>query len=473
MKRISTLLFTLMLVALASWAQSITPQEAVDRFVDNPSMKHASVGVMFMSIDSGKIIATRNPELSVVTASTMKTVTSTAALEQLGGSFRFETPVYTTGKIQGDTLKGNILIVGGGDPTLGTGFIKGVASLPSEITKALADKGIKVILGSILTDSSLFPTPYYSDWWDTGDLAQDYGAGVFPLNYRDNTIRFNFNIDRNGQIDAPRFSPNVPGLNVADKTMPGKRNAISTTLEYGTRTLALMGETAKSKSRHSWIVANPSPEVLLTEDVKKALADANITLANGNMPTNGKDLLLTHKSPELTEIVTSLLDRSDNMFTHALLRALAVRSASYKANGGDLDHAGVNEVKRILKTIGVDPEPLFMRDGSGLARVNRASVHMFCDMLRSVADKKYNNQRLTDLMPRAGKRIGKILPTTSLSKDVSLKSGSMSDVQCFVGYYPAENPTIVWAVLANNYTCSRSTLKDNIDRMLIGALMGQ
>lgn len=63
MKRISAI-FSVMLVAIIAMAQSITPQEAVDRFAGDPTMKHASLGVMFMSIDSGKVIASHNPDLS-------------------------------------------------------------------------------------------------------------------------------------------------------------------------------------------------------------------------------------------------------------------------------------------------------------------------------------------------------------------------------------------------------------------------
>ena len=71
------------------------------------------------------------------------------------------------------------------------------------------------------------------------------------------------------------------------------------------------------------------------------------------------------------------------------------------------------------------------------------------------------------VMPKAGSRIGSLLPSTNLSKDIVLKSGSMTDVQCFVGYYPANEPQYAFAVLVNNYNCSRKELKNLIDRMLI------
>lgn len=468
MKKI-TISLLMLITAIVATAQALTPQEAVNRFVNDPSMKHASVGVMFMSIDSGKVIAAANSDLSVVTASTMKTITSVAALEKLGGNYRFKTPVTAVGKVHGDTLAGNIVIKGSGDPTLGTQFIKDIPSLPNEIVDGIKKLGINVIEGKILTDNSLYPTPYYCDWWDVGDLAQDYGAAIFPINYRDNTIKFNYNVDNKGRITDGHFVPEVPGLGFVDRTRPAKRNNITTTLDYGSNNLVLLGETAynKGKTRRSWIVANPSPDALLVVDIETALANNHITVLNNENACPAKcDItpVVTHNSPELTEIVTSLLDRSDNMFTCALLRAIA-------ADKSNADHSGVNEVKRIFKRMGIDTESLFMHDGSGLARVNRASVQLFCEMLRAVVQKKYNDMRLTDLMPRAGKRIGKQLPKTSLATDISLKSGSMSNVQCFVGYYPAENPTVAWAILANNYTCSRATLKDNMDKMLIEVLL--
>ena len=43
----------------------------------------------------------------------------------------------------------------------------------------------------------------------------------------------------------------------------------------------------------------------------------------------------------------------------------------------------------------------------------------------------------------------------------------MTDVQCFVGYYPASEPQYAFAVLVNNYNCSRKELKNLIDRLLI------
>jgi D-alanyl-D-alanine carboxypeptidase len=173
----------------------------------------------------------------------------------------------------------------------------------------------------------------------------------------------------------------------------------------------------------------------------------------------GRELLLTHESAQLTDIIESLLDRSDNMFTHALLRAVGIQNGWRDAG---IDQAGVEGVKRVLTKLGIDTEALFMRDGSGLARANKASVIFFADMLSMMAHRRFDGTRLCDLMPTAEGRAGKTLKENPLSDLIVLKSGSMRHVQCFVGYYPADEPRYAFAVLVNNFTCSQASIREQI-----------
>ena len=64
-------------------------------------------------------------------------------------------------------------------------------------------------------------------------------------------------------------------------------------------------------------------------------------------------------------------------------------------------------------------------------------------------------------------RIGSLLPGSELSGKVAVKSGSMTDVQCYVGYYPADAPRYSFAVLVNNWNGSRKTVKNRIDQLLL------
>lgn len=478
MKRI-TLLISSALVAVMH-VLALTPQEAVDKFVSNSSLRHASIGVQVIDLDSAKSIASYRPDQSNITASTMKTVVSSAALGLMGPHFRFETPVYLDGTIEDGHFKGNIIIRGTGDPTLGSVFLPCQANIVEEIIGALRALGISSIEGAIIGDDSYYSYPYYDEDWDVGDLAYDYGAAVHALNFHDNLVSVSYTMDGRGRVSHSSFTPPVPGMKVISRCRNNRgRNAITPYLDYSAPALVLTGETTAKSYRNTY--ANPTPAPMLVDSVERALKASGIDYRRdlelrSGMNTAESLLLVLHKSPELTEIITSLLDRSDNMFAHALLRAIGARDWELKGYEGmpsDLDQVGVAAVKRWLELQGVNTDPLFMRDGSGLARANKASVNFFGNMLSMMAHRRFDGVRLCDLMPKAAGRSGKTLKDNPLSDLIVLKSGSMRHVQCFVGYYPAQEPRYAFAVLVNNFNCSQSAIREQIGVFLCNLFEGK
>ena len=478
MKRISLSFIALLAVALPLLA-SYTPQEAVNKFVSHSSLRYASVGVQVIDLDSAKSIASYRPDQANITASTMKTVVSSAALGLLGPHFRFETPVYIDGKIRDHCLYGNIIVKGMGDPTLGSVFLPCQANIVDEVIGALRAQGVTRIEGGIICDDTYYGFPYFDEDWDVGDLAYDYGAAVHALNFHDNLVTVSYTFDSRGRVSRSSFSPSVPGLKVISRCRGSRgRNAITPYMDYSVPALLLTGETTAKSYRNTY--ANPTPAPMLADSLERALRSNGFQLGaasdTDDQERAERSLLVVHKSPELTEIITSLLDRSDNMFAHTLLRAIGARD--YETRGmesmpSDLDLLGVAAVKRWLELQGVDTEPLFMRDGSGLARANKASVNFFGDMLSMMAHRRFDGVRLCDLMPTASDRVGKTLQNNPLSDRIVLKSGSMRHVRCFVGYYPADKPRYAFAVLVNNFTCSQASVKEQIGTFLCNLFEGK
>ena len=476
MKKITITL--LMALVAVSQIAAYTAQEAVDKFVSHSSLRYASLGVQVIDLDSAKSIASFRPEQANITASTMKTVVSSAALGLLGPHFRFETPVYLDGEIRDNCLYGDIIVKGMGDPTLGSVFLPCQANIVDEIVAALKARGVNRIEGSVICDDSYYGFPYFDEDWDVGDLAYDYGAAVHALNFHDNLVKVSYTLDARGRVSRSSFSPSVPGLKVISRCRGSRRNAITPYLDYSVPALVITGETSGKAFSNTY--ANPTPAPMLADSLERTLrANGFELLAASEAPaelSKERTLLVLHKSPELTEIITSLLDRSDNMFAHALLRAIGAREWELKGQENmpaDLDVIGVEAVKHWLELQGVNTEPLFMRDGSGLARANKASVAFFGDMLTMMAHRSFDGVRLCDLMPTASDRVGKTLENNPLNQRIVLKSGSMRHVQCFVGYYPAEAPRYAFAVLVNNFTCSRASIKDQIGTFLCNLFEGR
>ncbi|MGN1238221.1 MAG: D-alanyl-D-alanine carboxypeptidase, partial [Muribaculaceae bacterium] len=176
-------------------------------------------------------------------------------------------------------------------------------------------------------------------------------------------------------------------------------------------------------------------------------------------------LLVDFRSPLLPEVLRSLLYRSDNMFTEMTLRAVAAASCKQATIKN-----GVAKVNELWRLKGVDTAALFMRDGSGLSRNNKASARFLCEMLRCVyADRDSLGCDFSQLLPVGGVSgtLKSLLGKTPLCGRVALKSGSMSDVQCFAGYFPADSPKYSVTVLVNNFLCPRSELRRNIEQMLV------
>lgn len=466
MKRIT--LFMVMALAAALGLMAYTPQEAVNKFVSHNSLRYASLGVTVIDLDSAKTIASYRPDQANITASTMKTVVSSAALGLLGPHFRFETPVYLDGTVSDGCFTGNIIIRGLGDPTIGSVFLPCQANIVDEIIGGLRTLGIRQVNGMVIGDDSYYGYPYYDEDWDVGDLAYDYGTAVHALNFHDNLMKASFTLDGRGRVSKYSINPPVPGVKVISRCRGSRRNSVTPYLDYSVSSLVLTGETTGKSYSNTY--ANPTPAPMLVDSVERAMASNGITYsrvadARESLQQAERTLLVLHKSPELTEIITSLLDRSDNMFAHALLRAIGAREWEVKKQDrmpSDLDVLGVAAVKRWLEQQGVNTEPLFMRDGSGLARANKASVHFFGDMLTMMAHRRFDGVRLCDLMPQAKGRAGNTLKENELSDLIVLKSGSMRHVQCFVGYYPADEPRYAFAVLANNFSCSQSSIREQI-----------
>ena len=182
--------------------RSIT-EVAMDNFVHLSQIENASVGVSVINLENNKILFERNSNTSLVPASNLKLLTTGIALETLGKDYRFKTTLTYDGVIKSDgTLEGNIYIIGGGDPTLGSKYL--VAKDPEHLSKIekkeqlefldlwveqIKKIGIKKIDGKIVADPSYLPITTLSPTWEWGDLRYSFASHPSGLTFMDNNIR--------------------------------------------------------------------------------------------------------------------------------------------------------------------------------------------------------------------------------------------------------------------------------------------
>ena len=188
--------FLVILILLSSVLYS---QNSIDIVLDNykkdKDLQHASYSFCILDASTGKMIKEYNSELALIPASTMKIVTTSAALGILGKDFTYKTNFYTFSKTDSISSQNmnHILIKGSGDPSFNSSYFYTTdSSFLNPIIQKLKAKGIKKINGSIIADASYFDNNIPSTWiW--GDIGNYFGAGSNGLSYKDNEFSIFYN----------------------------------------------------------------------------------------------------------------------------------------------------------------------------------------------------------------------------------------------------------------------------------------
>jgi len=94
---------------------------AIKGLETDAQFKHAILSMYVVDSKTGTIIFDKNAQVGLAPASCQKVVTSVSAFELLGKEYKYKTELAYDGQIKEGNLKGNLYIIGYGDPTLGSG----------------------------------------------------------------------------------------------------------------------------------------------------------------------------------------------------------------------------------------------------------------------------------------------------------------------------------------------------------------
>jgi D-alanyl-D-alanine carboxypeptidase/D-alanyl-D-alanine-endopeptidase (penicillin-binding protein 4) len=400
-------------------------------------------GLCAVRLGSGQKIASMHEAKRYVPASNMKLITTGAALLALGPDYHFKTRFAHSGEIVEGTLKGDLYIIGGGDPLIGELFPYLPGREFSAWKAALEKAGIKRIEGDIIGDGSYFKgETRHTDWSTEDDRTKD---GVVP---RGLTWR--------GKMeDEVPDGPFAAALHFAEW--------------LAADTLAAAG-TAGPAAAESGTAQKPGTAAC-TDSLGHALPDIIFT---GN-PLSGTaiDSLITEfavvESSPLKDIARIANCWSDNFCAETLIKALGL-----KYRGDDNFGPATAALHDALAPLGLKERSVLMRfaDGSGLSRKNYISPAFMVDFLKAMAGSKVWKPYLASI-PTPGdpnSTLKSRLPKCPDKGRIHMKSGSMNGVQCFSGYILPGNgrkeDIIVFSLMVNNYVGSRAKLNAALDDII-------
>ncbi len=459
-------LWSFLSLSLLCAADRPSLQTQVEQALHVSALQHAQVALYAKTAGSDQPLVDVHSAYALAPASGLKLLITAAALELLGPDYRFFTRLYYSGSLDGKgTLRGNIYIRGGGDPTLGSDMVKGSAGLDSLMqtwVNAIRQAGIKRINGRIVADAQLFERESVPDNWVWVDLGNYYGAGVSALTIHDNLYRLYFKPGRQSGDPAQilRTQPAVPGLIFRNRMRTGKKGSGDNGYIYrapGCFKAETRGTIPAGVDSFSIKGSLPQPALFAARYLTRQLQWAGVSVRDSaeqaeTVPNyNALTLLHTTPSPRLADIIYMLNKRSVNLYAEMLLRALPVA----QGERGSLS-AGLRSLRAFLDARRITDSGYHQEDGSGLSRNNRLTPRMMARLL----DYMRQSPRFTFFYrslavagnaqdPGYFRRFG---AGTILANNCRIKSGLIQDVRSFSGYLTnARGKQIMFSFLVNNF----------------------
>lgn len=449
---------------------------ALDSIFNDTAFASAHWGVLVRSLESGQTLYARNAGRMFVPASNMKIVTAAGVLEALGPDYRYTTRVAASGPVRDGVLRGDLVVIGAGDPTISDRFHGEVRTVFRAWADSLRAHGVRRITGAVIGNDDVFDDVALGRGWAWDDLEDSYSAEVGGLQLNEGFV-------------TVRVSP-----------APGRRAAAVTTLPVSDEWVPVVGSVwmaaagtapqvrvGRADSLSGVAVSGTLPpdttveaEVAVRNNtrffasvLRQALLEAGIGVGGPSLdaddePARGRPesstVLFTHTSPPMRGILAAFLKPSQNQLGEILLKTLGRELRGMGSAG-----AGVMAIDSMAAAWGLPRRLLAQADGSGLSRYNLVAPEFFVALLERETRSPHFGV-FHAALPVAGRdgTLANRMRGTPAEANVHAKTGTLSGVRSLSGYFTtAAGERMVFSMMVNHHTLSSR----DADRVAEAALM--
>lgn len=432
-------------------------RDMLDEVVRIAEDEGATVSAVVLDAVSGAPLYVHRDHARLLPASTMKVVSTAAALSALGAEFRFRTPVRLEGRLTGGLYRGDLVLEASGDPSLGSWRWEETAAACDTIAQALRARGVERWLGGVrvTSDEPIHDGPLGPGWaWD--DVAYGFSAPPTRFAFHENVA--DLHVSRGaacGSVASARVEPPFAPL---DTVVEGELVEHSPTLtcrrgsQMQTRCLWRVPAQGCPKAARVRLAVH-EPQSLFAACLGPALERAGIAreqTAPKKAETAGEiidETLLELVSPPLSELVRLTNKESLNLYAERI----ALRFASER-RGSESFRAWREAIDEELLRRGLAPGDVLAADGSGLSRYNLANARGLARVLQTSLLEP-TGEALVDSLPIAGSdgTLRGMTVSPVAEGRIRAKTGTLSGQRAYVGVVDrvgdAQRPRVVFAVM--------------------------
>ncbi len=454
-----------------------------------PMWSNARWGLLIVDATSGDTLLSHDADRLFMPASNQKLLTAAVSVTQLGPDHRWRTPVLLRGRQRGDRWIGDVLVAGSGDPSISDTLQGGRATRVFDpVVAALQARGIRRIQGDVITEGDAFTGPPFGYGWEVDDFDAPYGAAVDELLFNEGMliVRVYGGAIAGAPVRVVRApTTTYPTLVVAVETRDTVARSDRVRAAYDSSGLALvLSGTIGVGDSTLLSVSYRHPADAYRAALREHLAASGISVSTLPMrrrvattqaatPTTKAsaiplDTLVVLQSLPLRDVLPRMQKPSQNQIAELLFRT----NGLVVSGVGSADSARAVGT-RTLVGLGVLPDHIAYRDGSGMSRHDyvtpRALVQVLDAMRRSPHFDLYRNA-----LPLAGVdgTLANRMKFTSAAGNAQAKTGTVDKARALSGYVTtADGHLILFSLLCNNFTVANREV-ERVQDLLVTTLAG-
>lgn len=457
-------------------------QSDLTAIFEAPQFERSFWSVLVRPADSSDDLYTLNGTKLMMPGSAMKIVTVAAAAELLGWEHHFETKVVSVAANDQGVLRGDLVVIGGGDPSISErsdtpGTLRAIA-------RKVRETGITRIEGGIIGDDDLFDDKGLGEGWTLDNLPYGYAAAVSALEYNEGSVDLVIHAGASaGDAVAIQMRPGGSGLAIDNRLVTvAESGAGRLTLQRlpGSRRVVVAGQIPAKAAPFARTASVDNPTAFFVSAFRDALIAEGVHVAGDAIDIDDflarPDLsaartLVSHASPPLRQIAASMMKVSQNQYAETLLRALgAMGRTSGMGAMGATGAMGAERVRGVLRGWSIADDSYVVADGSGLSRYNYVASDALVRILRQMRADPKHASAFSETLPVTGGdgALSRRLAGTPGEGRVRAKTGTVDNVRAIAGYVDtAGGETLAFSIIANNFTVPPSTIDAAADKALV------
>lgn len=434
-------------------------------------VRNSTVSLQITDVESGEIVAAVNPTQAVIPASNMKLFTTAAAFDLLEQPWYFHSPLQIRGTVDNTgTLKGDVRIVGRGDPTIGGRFHDGNArAVLQRWARALQARGVKTIDGNLILEYGYFDTEYVHPTWPEDQLVNWYEAPIASLSMQEGTVMVRVLPSKPGQPPIVELEPANTYAGVSNRAVTGGGRGVYITRFLGSNEILIRGNVPAKTGPTEVFISVENPLQYFANVVVGTFQEAGIRVTGAvslvrEDQNTGWETIDIHSTP-LPVVVLVINKQSQNQYAEQLLKTLGAEIR----NDGSFRGGGAAVTEWLTGKLGVPAEEFSMADGSGMSRSNRASARAFTAVLLHMW-RGPNRREFLASLPYSGERdsrYGRRLRGENYAGRVFAKTGYISGVIGLSGYVKGSSGRVYsFSFLFNRYRSGTGAVYQLHDEIL-------